>query len=252
MTHTSASTHPHTHIGGPGLSAITAQWNIFRLERCRITLQPDDKYAVSAIINLVSPPSASRRSDVRGGKPAHNWMELTPQMALQRCNWCVHGALCLFYKTSGVQEVKELWVFGLAWRKVAGWNGWLADALFWDYCYEKTCKPQLIGFTKLPFFFFSYSYLISSIPSHSPAVLFAPASFFFLSTRLSAATLPSFLPRVFWHIDLTGISLEVSIVWLISSMHETPRLRGLRRQWSAHTQGQQHTLGTRVDLPSVA
>lgn len=117
---------------------------------------------------------------------------------------------------------------------------------------KKHANPNSLVSLNCLFFFFSYSYLISSIPSHSPAVLFAPASFFFLSTRLSAATLPSFLPRVFWHIDLNGISLEVSIVWLISSMHETPRLRGLRRQWSAHTQGQQHTLGTRVDLPSVA
>lgn len=49
-------THRHTHTAGRGLSAITAQWNIFRLERCRITLQPDDKYAVSTIINLAPLP----------------------------------------------------------------------------------------------------------------------------------------------------------------------------------------------------
>lgn len=55
-THTDTYTHRYTHTAGRGLSAITAQWNIFRLERCRITLQPDDKYAVSTIINLAPLP----------------------------------------------------------------------------------------------------------------------------------------------------------------------------------------------------
>lgn len=59
--------HTHSYAAGRGLTTITAQWNIFRLERCRITLQSDDKYAVSTVINLVPLPfSACRHGGVQG------------------------------------------------------------------------------------------------------------------------------------------------------------------------------------------
>lgn len=98
--YTSSDAHEvqaHTHIhGGPGLSAITAQWNIFRLERCRITLQPDDKYAVSTIINLVPLPTFRLQTRWCKGRGASiHWMELVAQLGLQRCGWCMHGASTL-------------------------------------------------------------------------------------------------------------------------------------------------------------
>lgn len=103
----------HTHAGGPGLSAITAQWNIFRLERCRITLQPDDKYAVSTIINLAPLPTFRLQSRWCKGRGASiHWMELVPQLAVQLVH-ALGSSSTLFYEVLRAREVRAFWLTGL-------------------------------------------------------------------------------------------------------------------------------------------
>lgn len=214
--HRSTSTHTHTntHTWGPGLSAITAQWNIFRLERCRITLQPDDKYAVSTIINLVPLPTFRLQTWWCKGRGASiHWMELVPQLGLQLCGWCMHeaaalprSARCHKHKRSGKSDSLGSLVMSLFGKA----GCWVELRLCWFFIQGliqwKTYKPPLIFCTHCLFCSRAIDGLSLSFPLHSPLCPSAPASYFFRRTPLSAATLPSLIPRVCWHIALNGIS----------------------------------------------
>lgn len=186
MTHRGATTHTctHTHTWGPGLSAITAQWNIFRLERCRITLQPDDKYAVSTIINLVPLPTFRLQTRWCKGRGACiHWMELVPQLGLQRCCWCMHRAVALPCSTRSHKQKRSghsdslgslvMSVFGKAGCWVELRSRWF---FIWGLLQWKTYKTP-------PHLLHALSLLFSSCPQTLPVTpfTFTSLSFFCLS-----------------------------------------------------------------------
>lgn len=193
-------THTNAHAWGPGLSAITAQWNIFRLERCRITLQPDDKYSVSTIINLVPLPTFRLQTRWCKGRGACiHWMVLVPQLGLQRCGWCMHWALPCSrrsrkHKGSGHSDSLGSLVMSLFGKgRLLGWT----EVLLILYSEIGAVKnPQSPSSSVAHSLFCSQAVrtLSLSFPLHSPLFLFASASSFSLSTPLPHP--PFFPPKV--------------------------------------------------------
>lgn len=209
-----AHTHIHTHTWGRGLSAITAQWNIFRLERCRITLQPDDKYAVSTIINLVPLPTFRLQTQWCKGRGAStHWMELVPRLGLQRCSLCMHRAVALPCSTRS-REHKRSWhsdslgslVMSL-FRKAGGWvklrSCWFFIQALLQCKIHKT-PPHLLHTLSLLFSSCPYTHCHSLYIHLSFLLLQVPLSFFFERTAF-CCHLP-FILRFCWHIALNGIS----------------------------------------------
>lgn len=222
----------HTHTWGRELSAITAQWNIFRLERCRITLQPDDKYAVSTIINLVPLPTFRLQTPWCKGRGAGiHWMELVPQLGLRQCSWCMRWAGALPCSTRSRKHKRSRHSDSLSlllmspFRKAGGWvklrSCWffIPSLLQWKI----QTNPHLLH---------TLSQAVHTLlfPLPSPLFPFATASSFFsFSTLLPAATLPYFIPKVSltycpeWHFVVSGHCL--------ANEKHAYTTRGLRRQW---------------------
>lgn len=201
-TEVQAHTHTHTHARGPGLSAITAQWNIFRLERCRITLQPDDKYAVSTIINLAPLPTFRLQSRWCKGRGASiHWMELVPQLAVQLVH-ALGSSSTLFYEVLRAREVRAFWLTGFT-------------------CNVTVQKGRLLDRTEVSRIL--YSGIAAAQNTQNPSSLMAHMSLLFiylaahilsLSFRLHSTFFPfilqplsSLILRVCWHIALNSISL---------------------------------------------
>lgn len=132
-THACTQIRTHSHAAGRGLSTITAQWNIFRLERCRITLQLDDKYAVSIIINLVPFPIFHLQTLWRKGKRVRGgtgWMESAGAQQWQ-CSRCTRRAAA---QTDLLDELSPAWEFS---QQV-----YLLDEDVTAGCHERSWHPD--------------------------------------------------------------------------------------------------------------
>ena len=107
--HTHVQVETHTHAWGPELSAITAQWNIFRLERCRITLQSDDKYTVSTIIYLEPLPTSCLQTHWckgRGERACTGWSSCLSQ-GCGGGGWGFHGTAALPLSAGSRKNVRS-------------------------------------------------------------------------------------------------------------------------------------------------